>query len=165
MISTFSWHRTLLLSWVAIALVACSSAPQVTRTQEISENADAPYHKILVITLFEAFDPRFKGRFVPAAYSCMIPTICSSVNRDSRIVCSPCSIEHYLNRLSFQMDRFSGGRSLPEWHRHARPEPHAARHPGSSAGRTEQVLVTGVARFAHRSTRWKFFTDDSILAP
>jgi hypothetical protein len=48
----------LLFSWVTIALVACSSAPQVTRTQEISENADAPYQKILVIALFEAFDPR-----------------------------------------------------------------------------------------------------------
>jgi len=57
-ILTFSWHRTLLFSWLAIALTACSSAPQVTRTQAISENADAPYHKILVITLFEAFDPR-----------------------------------------------------------------------------------------------------------
>jgi len=56
--STFFWRSTLFISWVAIALSACSTGPQVTHTQEISENADAPYHKILVISLFEAFDPR-----------------------------------------------------------------------------------------------------------
>jgi len=56
--STFFCRSTLFISWVAIALSACSTAPQVTHTQEISENADAPYHKILVISLFEAFDPR-----------------------------------------------------------------------------------------------------------
>ena len=58
MISTFSWHKTFLFLWMALAIAACSSAPQVTRTQDISENADAPYNKILVITLFETFDPR-----------------------------------------------------------------------------------------------------------
>ena len=58
MTSKYSWQRTLSLLWAAIAVTACTSAPQVTRTQEIPDNVDAPYHKILVITLFEAFDPR-----------------------------------------------------------------------------------------------------------
>ena len=58
MTSKYSWHRTLFFSWATIVLTACTTASQVTRTQEISENADAPYHKILVITLFETFDPR-----------------------------------------------------------------------------------------------------------
>lgn len=58
MTSTYSWRNTLIFSLAAIALTACTSAPQVTRTQEIPDNVDAPYHKILVIALFEAFDPR-----------------------------------------------------------------------------------------------------------
>ena len=39
--------------------------------------------------------------FAPAAYSCKIPTICSSVKRDLRIVCSPCPVERYKNKISF----------------------------------------------------------------
>jgi hypothetical protein len=57
-ISRFSRYRALIISVLAIVIAACSTAPQVTRTQEISEDVDAPYKKILVITLFETFDPR-----------------------------------------------------------------------------------------------------------
>lgn len=46
------------------ALAACSSGPQITRTQELAESADAPYEKILVITLLSSFDSR---RFVEEA--------------------------------------------------------------------------------------------------
>lgn len=56
--SKYSWHRILFFSWASIALTACTTATLVTRTQEIPENVDAPYHKILVVALFEAFDPR-----------------------------------------------------------------------------------------------------------
>jgi hypothetical protein len=38
--------------------------------------------------------------FAPAAYSCKIPTICSSVKRDLRIVCSPRCYERYKNKRS-----------------------------------------------------------------
>ena len=38
--------------------------------------------------------------FAPAAYCCRIPTICSSVKRDLRIVCSPRCYERYKNKLS-----------------------------------------------------------------
>jgi hypothetical protein len=57
-ISKYSWRRTFIFSLAAIVITGCTSAPQVTRTQEIPEDVDAPYHKILVVTLFEAFDPR-----------------------------------------------------------------------------------------------------------
>jgi hypothetical protein len=40
------------------ALAACSTGPQVTRTQEIPETADTPYKNILVITLLSKFDSR-----------------------------------------------------------------------------------------------------------
>ena len=53
------FHQKILpLVWVAFALAACSAAPQVTRTQSLSESADAPYDNILVIFLFSSFDSR-----------------------------------------------------------------------------------------------------------
>ena len=61
---TFSWPRVLLLLGIATLLGACSSAPQITRTQELSESADTPYQKILVVTLLSSFDSR---RFVEEA--------------------------------------------------------------------------------------------------
>ena len=59
-----AWPRVLLLLGIATVLVACSSAPQITRTQELSESADTPYQKILVVTLLSSFDSR---RFVEEA--------------------------------------------------------------------------------------------------
>lgn len=61
---TFAWPRVLLLLGIATVLGACSSAPQITRTQELSESADTPYQKILVVTLLSSFDSR---RFVEEA--------------------------------------------------------------------------------------------------
>ena len=43
---------------MAIVLCACSTRPQITRTQELSASADAPYRNILVVTLFSSFDSR-----------------------------------------------------------------------------------------------------------
>ena len=47
---------TLLLFVIAIS--ACSTGQQVTKTMELSKSADAPYKKILVITLLSSFDSR-----------------------------------------------------------------------------------------------------------
>ncbi len=41
-----------------LTLAACSSAPQVSKVQTVSEATDAPYDKVLVIALFESFDAR-----------------------------------------------------------------------------------------------------------
>ena len=54
----------LLLIGITAVLAACSSGPQVTRTQEVAESADIPYEKILVVTLLSNFDSR---RFVEEA--------------------------------------------------------------------------------------------------
>ncbi len=54
----FIWQRTPLLFGIAVALGACATGPQITRTQEVSESADTPYQKILVITLLSSFDSR-----------------------------------------------------------------------------------------------------------
>lgn len=51
-------QKGLLFVWAAVVLGACSTGPQVTRTQDLSESADAPYEKILVITLLSSFDSR-----------------------------------------------------------------------------------------------------------
>jgi len=50
--------RVLLLFGMVVALAACSTGPQVTRTQEVPESADTPYEKVLVITLLSKFDSR-----------------------------------------------------------------------------------------------------------
>jgi hypothetical protein len=39
-------------------VAACASSPQTTTTQALSSSADAPYDKVLVVALFEAFDAR-----------------------------------------------------------------------------------------------------------
>ena len=54
----FFWSRTLLLFWIAAILGACASGPQVTKTLDVVESADAPYQKFLVITLLSSFDSR-----------------------------------------------------------------------------------------------------------
>jgi len=51
-------NRTLLVFGVSVALAACSTGPQITRTQDVSESADTPYRNILVIALFPSFDNR-----------------------------------------------------------------------------------------------------------
>jgi len=48
----------MLVLTVLAALAACSTGPQVTRTQEVSESADKPFRNILVIALFANFDKR-----------------------------------------------------------------------------------------------------------
>ena len=54
----FFWQRTMLFCGIATVLAACSMGTQVTTTQEVSESVDAPFKKILVIALFDGFDPR-----------------------------------------------------------------------------------------------------------
>jgi len=55
---TTNLRRILVVTGTAFILAACSSAPQITRTQELSASADVPYRNILVITLFSSFDSR-----------------------------------------------------------------------------------------------------------
>ena len=43
---------------MTFALGACATGPQVTRTQDLLETADAPYENLLVITLYSSFDSR-----------------------------------------------------------------------------------------------------------
>ena len=49
--------KNFLLLTLAVVLSACAG-PQITRVQSLSENADAPYKNVLVISLFESFDAR-----------------------------------------------------------------------------------------------------------
>ena len=46
------------IAGLAVILGACSTGPTIVRTQEIPEDADIPYSKILVITLLSSFDSR-----------------------------------------------------------------------------------------------------------
>ncbi len=50
--------RILLIFGITLVAGACSTGPQVTRTQELSESANIPYKNILVITLLSKFDSR-----------------------------------------------------------------------------------------------------------
>lgn len=61
MISRYFCQRISLFLGILVVLAACSAGPQVTTTQELSQSADVPYEKILVIVLHSSFDTR---RFV-----------------------------------------------------------------------------------------------------
>lgn len=50
-------HRLLTIG-TALFFAACSAGPQVTRVQDLSETADAPYGNVLVVSLFKSFDAR-----------------------------------------------------------------------------------------------------------
>ena len=52
------FRRLLIVTGTALVFGACSSAPQITRTQELTASADVPYRNILVITLLSSFDSR-----------------------------------------------------------------------------------------------------------
>jgi len=54
----FIWQKFPLIFGIAAVLGACATGPQITRTQEVSESADSPYQKVLVITLLSSFDSR-----------------------------------------------------------------------------------------------------------
>lgn len=54
----FFWPKVALIVAVAMILAACSTVPQITRTQAVSDPSDGPYEKILVVGLFERFDSR-----------------------------------------------------------------------------------------------------------
>jgi len=49
--------KKLVILTAAFLLSACAG-PQVTRVQNLSDTADAPYQKVLVVSLFELFDTR-----------------------------------------------------------------------------------------------------------
>jgi hypothetical protein len=53
-----SWRRAIFVNGISVALVACSTGPQVKTTQQFAESADAPYENILVIFLADKFDSR-----------------------------------------------------------------------------------------------------------
>ncbi|MCI0517634.1 MAG: hypothetical protein L0Y45_07360 [Woeseiaceae bacterium] len=52
------WQRISLATGLLAWLGACAMSSQVTRVQAVSESAETPYKKILVISLFESFDTR-----------------------------------------------------------------------------------------------------------
>ena len=56
--TSISWRNAIFVCGVSIALVACSTAPQVTTTVKFAKSADAPYENVLVIFLAEKFDSR-----------------------------------------------------------------------------------------------------------
>jgi hypothetical protein len=57
-ISRNSWHRLLPVFSLAILLSACAGGTQVTRVQDVSESANTPYKKVLVIALLSSYDGR-----------------------------------------------------------------------------------------------------------
>jgi len=85
--------RVALLSLVTVILAACSSGPQITRLQPLSESADAPYRNILVVSLFESFDARryldqeivnqLSARGVKAVAMTSLTKSTTPVNRDT----------------------------------------------------------------------------------
>ncbi len=54
----YFWTKTTLLIGIAAILGACATGPQVTKTLDMTESADAPFEKLLVIALLSSFDSR-----------------------------------------------------------------------------------------------------------
>jgi len=50
--------RSALAASLILFLGACAAGPQVTVSQPLSDAADAPYEKFLIVTLFSSFDSR-----------------------------------------------------------------------------------------------------------
>jgi len=53
-----TWKNVLSILILPLLVVSCSSRPTVQVTQPLEDSADAPYSKILVVTLFDSFDAR-----------------------------------------------------------------------------------------------------------
>lgn len=51
-------HYAICVGLLLSLLAACTSVRQVTTTHELSDDADAPYDRVLLLTLFESFDSR-----------------------------------------------------------------------------------------------------------
>jgi hypothetical protein len=74
-------------------LGACASGPRVTKIQDVPDTADAPYQKILVISMFQSFDTRryleqeivkaLSGRGVDAVAMTSLKGTDTKVNRES----------------------------------------------------------------------------------
>lgn len=58
MANSFSWQRAVPLIGFVVLLSACASGTKVTRIQNVPPNADTPYEKVLVVSLFSSFDSR-----------------------------------------------------------------------------------------------------------
>ncbi len=69
-----------------VFLSACASGPSVKGTQELDESSDAPYQKILIVTLFDSFDARryLEGEIVTALAEKGATAVASTTMMDSR---------------------------------------------------------------------------------
>ena len=85
-------NKTFLFTGLALLLTACAG-PQVTRTQPLSEAADAPYDKIMVLSMFKSYDMRrylekevvrqLEAKGVEAVASTSQMDVKTPVNRDT----------------------------------------------------------------------------------
>lgn len=74
-------------------ILAACAGPKVTRTQTLDESADAPYHNVLVVSLFKSFDMRrflekeivkeLEARGINAVASTSMIDVKTPLNRDS----------------------------------------------------------------------------------
>lgn len=78
--------KTILLAGVALFIAACAGGPKVTRTQPLSEAADAPYNNVLVVSLFQSFDTRrfFEDAIVKQLEARGVEAVASTSMMDGR---------------------------------------------------------------------------------
>lgn len=53
-----TWKQPILLAGIAVLLAACASGTKTTKVFDVSETANTPFKKVLVIALFESFENR-----------------------------------------------------------------------------------------------------------
>ena len=52
------FESTAILTTMALLLTACAPTVAVVTTQKVPDDADVPFRKVLVITMFDSFDAR-----------------------------------------------------------------------------------------------------------
>lgn len=85
--------KKITLILIAALLISACAGPRVTRVQTLAESADAPYNRVLVVSLFSSFDLRrffekevvkqLKERGVEAVASTSMMNTKTPVNRDT----------------------------------------------------------------------------------
>jgi hypothetical protein len=85
--------KKIALILIAALLMSACAGPRVTRVQPLAESADAPYNRVLVVSLFSSFDLRryfeqevvkqLKARGIEAVASTSMMNTKTPVNRDT----------------------------------------------------------------------------------
>ncbi len=94
--------KMLIVAMIFTVLTACSTGPQISRTMELSESANTPYKKLLVITLFSSFDTRryLEDEVVKHLAQIGVDAVASTSMMDSRTLASRATFVAMVDKIN-----------------------------------------------------------------